>query len=70
MRGLLLIIIVGLAALSFAAVTAGNTNVTVEGYNWATRICSSARDLCRYPNELGYAAAGVGVIWLLTSIIK
>jgi hypothetical protein len=42
MEGLLLIIVFGLALLSFTAVTAGNTNVAVEGYNWAPRICSSA----------------------------
>jgi hypothetical protein len=70
MRGLLLLIIVGLAASSFAAVTAANTNVTIEGHNWATRFCSSAHDLCKYPHELGYAAAGFGLIWLLTSVMK
>jgi hypothetical protein len=70
MRGLLLLIIIGLAASSFAAVTAANTNVIVEGQNWATQFCSSAHDLCKYPHELGYAAAGLGVIWLLMTIMK
>jgi hypothetical protein len=70
MRGLLLIIVFGLALLSFTAVTAGNTNVAVEGYNWATRICSSAQGLCRYPHELAYAAVGCAVIWIVTLIMK
>ena len=70
MKGLLLIEEFGLALLSFTALTAQNTNVTVEGYNWATRICSSAHDLCKYPHELGYAAVGCGVLWLLTLIMK
>jgi hypothetical protein len=50
--------------------TAQNTNVTVEGYNWATRVCSSAHDLCKYPHELAYAAIGFGIIWLLTLLMK
>jgi hypothetical protein len=70
MRGLLLIIVFGLALLSFTAVTAGNTNVAVEGYNWATRVCSSAQGLCRYPHELAYAAVGCAVIWIVTLIMK
>jgi hypothetical protein len=51
---------------SFTAVTAGNTNVDVEGYNWATRICSSAQGLCKYPHDLAYAAVGCAVVWILT----
>ena len=70
MKGLLLIIVFGLALLSFTAVTAGNTNVTVEGYNWATRVCSSAQGLCKYPHELAYSAVGCAVIWILTLIMK
>jgi hypothetical protein len=70
MKGLLLLIVFGLAALSFTAMTAQNTNVTVEGYNWATRVCSSAHDLCKYPHELAYAAVGFGIIWLLTLLMK
>jgi hypothetical protein len=70
MKGLLLIAVFGLALLSFTALTAENTNVAAEGYNWATRICSSAHDLCKYPHELGYAAVGCGVLWLLTLIMK
>jgi hypothetical protein len=70
MKGLLLLIVFGLAALSFTAMTAQNTNVTAEGYNWATRVCSSAHDLCKYPHELGYAAVGFGIIWLLTLLMK
>jgi hypothetical protein len=42
MKGLLLLIVFGFALLSFTAVTAENTNVAVDGYNWATRVCSSA----------------------------
>jgi hypothetical protein len=70
MRGLLLIMVFGLALLSFTAVTAGNTNVAVEGYNWATRVCSSAQGLCKYPHELAYAAVGCAVIWIVTLIMK
>jgi hypothetical protein len=70
MRGLLLLIVFGLALLSFTAITAENTDVAVEGYNWATRVCSSAHDLCKYPQELAYAAIGCAVIWLLTLIMK
>jgi len=70
MKGLLLLAVFGLALLSFTAITAGNTNVAVDGYNWATRICSSAHDLCKYPHEMGYAAVSCGVLWLLTLIMK
>jgi hypothetical protein len=70
MKGLLLLIVFGFALLSFTAMTAGNTNVTAEGYNWATQFCSSAHGLCKYPHELAYAAIGFGVIWLLTLIMK
>ena len=70
MKGLLLILVFGLAALSFTAMTAASTNVSVEGYNWATRFCSSAHGLCNYPHESGYAAVGLGVVWLLTLIMK
>jgi len=70
MKGFLLLVVVGLAVLSFIAITAENTNVSVEGYNWATRICSSAHDLCKYPHELGYTAVGCTVLWLLMVIMK
>jgi hypothetical protein len=70
MKGLLLLIVFGCALLSYAAITAANTNVSVEGYNWATRFCSSAHGICQYPHELAYAAVGFGVIWLLTLIMK
>jgi hypothetical protein len=70
MKGLLLLIVFGFALLSFTAVTAENTNVAVDGYNWATRVCSSAQGLCKYPHELAYAAVGCAVLWLLTLIMK
>jgi hypothetical protein len=70
MKGFLLIAAFAFALLSFTAVTAENTNVALEGYSWATKICSSAHDVCKYPHELGYAAIACGVLWLLTSIMK
>jgi hypothetical protein len=70
MKMLLLLVIFGLAALSFTAMTAESTNVGLEGYNWATRFCSSAYGVCKYQHEIGYAAVGLGVIWLLMSIMK
>jgi hypothetical protein len=70
MKGLLLLIVLGFAFLSFTAMTAENTNVAVEGYTWATRVCSSAQGLCKYPHELAYAAVGCGVIWIVMLIMK
>jgi hypothetical protein len=70
MKMLLLLVIFGLAALSFTAATAENTNVAFEGYNWATRFCSSAHGVCKYPHEIGYVAVGLAVIWLLMVIMK
>jgi hypothetical protein len=70
MKWLLLIIVFGLALLSFTAVTAGNINVAVEGYSWATRICSSAQGLCKYPHELAYAAVSCAAVWILMIIMK
>jgi hypothetical protein len=70
MKGLLLIAVFGLALLSFTAITAEHTNVALEGYSWANKICSSAHDLCKYPHEIGYAAVACGVLWLLTLLVK
>jgi hypothetical protein len=70
MSEFLLIAMFALALLSFTAVTAENTNVALEGYTWATKICSSAHDLCKYPHELGYAAVAYGMLWLLTLIMS
>ena len=70
MKGLLLLAIVALAFMSFTAVIAENTNISVDGYNWATRICSSAHGLCKNSHELGYAAVGCGLLWLLMLIMK
>jgi hypothetical protein len=70
MKGLLLLLVFALALLSYTALTAEHTNVTLEGYNWATNVCSSAHGLCKYPYELGYAALGSAVLWLLMLIMK
>jgi hypothetical protein len=69
MKTLLLLIVLALAALSFTAMTAEHTNVTIDGYNWATKFCSSAHGACKYPHEIGYAALGFGVFWLLVLIM-
>ena len=70
MKALLLFLVLVLAALSFVAVTAENTVVSLDGYNWATRFCSYAHGICRYPEQLGYSAAGCGVLWLLVLLMK
>jgi hypothetical protein len=70
MKGLLLILAFALAALSLTAVVADHTNVAVDGYNWATRACSSAYGLCKYSRESTYAAVGCGVLWVLLMLVK
>ena len=69
MKMLLLLAVLILAGLSFAGVTAENTVVALDGSNWATRFCSSAHVLCRYPLQLGYSAAACGVLWLTTLLL-
>jgi hypothetical protein len=70
MKPLLALAVFCFAALSYAAIVAESTNIAVEGYNWATRFCSSAHDLCKYPHELAYAAVACGILWLATLVMK
>ena len=70
MKGLLLLLLVALAFLSYTAMTAQHTNVSLEGFSWATKICSQAHGLCKDPNELAYGAVGCGVLWLVMLVMK
>ena len=70
MKMLLLLIVLVSAVVSYAAFTAQNTNITLEGYNWATRFCSSAHGLCAYPQDLAYTAIGFAVLWIVMMLLK
>jgi hypothetical protein len=65
MKGLILLLVIILAAISFTAITANNTNVVLEGHNWATKACSSAPSLCHYPYQVAYGAIGLTVLWIV-----
>ena len=70
MKAFLLLLVLALTALSFVAVTAETNVADLDSYNWATRFCSYAHGVCRYSDELRYSAAGCGVLWLLTLLIR
>jgi hypothetical protein len=62
MARLSFLIAVVLGALSFTAYTAQQTNIPVDGYNWATKFCSSSRLFCQDPKISGIGAIAFAVL--------
>ena len=63
---LLLAIICGAASFTFYVAHGAVGDVP----NWANAVCSAARDLCRSPQQLAYAATGLGALWVLMKFVS
>jgi hypothetical protein len=70
MASFLLLIAAVLAVASFAAYTAENASDASNGPSWATNTCSSVHQLCQYPQEMAFAAAGLVALWLLIKFVS
>ena len=42
----------------------------VDGPNWGSKVCSTARPFCDNPQQLIYAAIALGCLWLLMRFIS
>jgi hypothetical protein len=70
MANLILLIAIILAGMSYTSFTARDAIAAPNGPNWATTLCSSTHELCQYPNQMAYAAAGLVAIWLLVKFVS
>jgi hypothetical protein len=70
MASFILLIAVVLAVASYTAFTAHSVAIYSDGPNWATNFCLSTHQLCHYPYETAYAAAGLAGLWLLVKFVS
>jgi predicted ribosomally synthesized peptide with SipW-like signal peptide len=70
MAGFILLIAILLAGASYASFTARSAVTNSYEPNWATNLCSQAHQLCQYPYEMAYAAAGLTALWLLMKFVS
>jgi hypothetical protein len=70
MAGLLLLIATLLAFASYTSYTAKSAIAASDGLNWATNVCSSIPQFCKYPHEMAYTAAGLAGLWVLMRFVS
>jgi hypothetical protein len=70
MANFILLIAILLAAVSFTSFTARDASDASDGPNWAVNMCSSAHQLCQYPQQITYAAVGLAALWLVLKFVS
>jgi hypothetical protein len=70
MAGFVLLVAILLAATSYTTFTARSVALHSHGPNWATNLCSSAHQLCQYPDQMAYAAASLAALWVLMKFVS
>jgi len=68
MAGFILLLAVLLAAASVTFYSAAH--LAVDGPNWASNMCSTAKLLCHSPKQMAYAAAALAALWLLMRFLS
>jgi hypothetical protein len=68
MRNFVLLLTILCAGASFLFFTAAKS--AVDGPNWASSVCSSAKMFCHSPLQLTYAAAGLAGLWVVMTFVS
>jgi hypothetical protein len=55
----------GVSALLFIA-----AENAARGTNWASQVCKTAGSFCHSPQQLAFAAAGLGALWVVMIFVS
>jgi hypothetical protein len=65
-----LVIAAILAGASFASLSAAANVADAAAPNWAFRVCTQSSFICKYPQQMAYAATALAILALVLTLIS